>query len=312
MDKKVVEFAFHAKWGALLALLRIHPHLANTASCPRGYTPLHQAAWHGADLSVVGELLAIGADRGIKTHNKNQTAQEIAKEKHADRLDLQYVLAPGNRNLSQMMRKVVAENPDLFSAYDGNHVVCDRLIECFCSAWTTGSNEDVEGRLDSAFMAITGVPLSSSHAITFEPSEHFLFEVDANFWRGRFLSLMRENMLQAHLIPIQEEWAVISDLFDPAPSQWGLRGDLFLWMEMRQAFCHVEIPRLPEDLARLISAAFTMFTNARLEKDATVHVKRLARGGMSSGMVSGEFWSEKFIPIMIQRSKWLQRTWRRK
>jgi hypothetical protein len=312
LDENVAELAFHGKWSELLTFLRRHPDLANTESKSKGYTPLHQAAWHGADLSVVGELLSIGADRALKTYYRGQTAQEIAKEKHADRLDLEYVLAPRRLNLSQMMRKVVADIPDLFSAYDGNQVVCDRLIECFCSAFINSTSEDAEGRLDSAFMAITGVPLSSSRAITFEPSEHFLFEVDANFWKGRFLSAIQTNMSRAHLIPIQEAWAVISDLFDPAPSQWGLRGDLFLWMEMRQAFCHIEIPRQPEDLGRLISAAFAMFTGASLEKGATVHVKHLARGGMSSGMVSGEFWCEKFIPLIVQRSKWLRETWQRK
>jgi hypothetical protein len=189
-------------------------------------------------------------------------------------------------------------------------VVCDRLIECFCSDWISGTNENVEGRLDSAFRAITGVPLLSALAITFEPCEHFVFEVDANFWKGRFLPLLQANMSRGHLTPIQEEWAVISDLFDPAPSQWGLRRDLFLWMEMRQAFCHVEIPRQPQDLARLVSTAFALFTGTTLAKDVTVHVKHLARGGMSSGMVSGEFWSERFIPLMMQRSKWLQETWR--
>jgi hypothetical protein len=95
-------------------------------------------------------------------------------------------------------------------------VICDRLIECFCSDWTSGTNEDVEGRSDSAFGALTGVSLSSSRAITFKPCEHFVFEVDANFWRGRFLPPIQADMSQAHLIPIPEEWAVISDLFDPA------------------------------------------------------------------------------------------------
>jgi hypothetical protein len=273
---------------------------------------LHQAAWHGADLSVIGELLAIGADRGLTTHNKNQTAQDIAQEKHGDRLDLEYVLAPGKRNLSQMMRKVVADNPDLFGAYDGNQVVCDRLIECFCSDWISDTSEGVEGRLESAFRTITGVPLLSSRAITFKASENYRFKVDSDFWRSRFLPLLQANISRAHVTPIQEEWAVISDLFDPAPPAWGLRGDLFLWMEMRQALCHVEIPRQPQDLARLISAAFVLFTGATLAKDVEVHVKHLARGGMSSGMVSGEFWSERFIPLMIQRLKWLQETWQRK
>ena len=310
MERNIAELAFHGQWQALLPMLRHHPDLANTASERSGYTPLHQAAWHGADLAVIGELLAIGADRGIRTHNKNQTAQDIAKEKHAARPDLEYVLAPGKLNLSQMMRKVVADVRGLFKDYDGNQVVCDRLIECFCSDWIVSTNEDVAVRLDSAFKTITGVSLLSSRAITFEPSEHFAFEVDTNFWRGRFLPLLQENTARARLTPIQKEWAVISDLFDPAPSTWGLRGDLFLWMEMRQALCHVEIPRDPQGLARLLSAAFELFTGTALTTDVEVYVKRLARGGMSSGMVSGRFWSQNLVPLLIQRASWLQETWR--
>ena len=75
------ELAFHGTWNVLLRVLREHPHLVNVGSDSKGYSPLHQAAWHGADLSVIGALLAIGADRGQKTKSKNQTAQEIALEK---------------------------------------------------------------------------------------------------------------------------------------------------------------------------------------------------------------------------------------
>ena len=103
------------------------------------------------------------------------------------------------------------------------------------------------------------------------------------------------------MIAIEEEWAVMSDLFDPAPTQWGLRGDLFLWMEMRQALCSAEIPRRPEDLVAVVSCAFAALTGASLEKNATVHVKRFARGGMSSGMISGEFWGDKLIPLLAQQ-----------
>lgn len=68
----------------------------------RGYTPLHQAAWHGASLSVVGELLYIGADRGIRTNNKQQTALDIANEKHPERSDLAYVLMDRPLTIAQI------------------------------------------------------------------------------------------------------------------------------------------------------------------------------------------------------------------
>jgi ankyrin repeat protein len=52
----------------LLPILRDYPHLVNLPSEPKGYTPLHQAAWHGANLSVIGELLSLGADRSATTN----------------------------------------------------------------------------------------------------------------------------------------------------------------------------------------------------------------------------------------------------
>lgn len=67
INDQILKLAFHGEWDILLSILRNDPHLVNQSSEPKGYTPLHQAAWYGADLSVVAELLAIGADRSIKT-----------------------------------------------------------------------------------------------------------------------------------------------------------------------------------------------------------------------------------------------------
>lgn len=311
MNKHVSELAYQGNWTELLPLLRARPDLVNHASESKGYTPLHQAAWHSASLAVVGELLALGADTGLRTRDKSQTAIEIANEKHADRLDLEYVLAPRRRSLSQLIRKVVSDNPALFGPYDGNQVVCDRLIECFSSVLREGTEEELETRLDVAFRVVTGVPLSSSRPIKFEPAESFGFGADPNFWRDQFLPLLRANIFRAHVIPIEKEWAAVSDLFDPAPTQWGLRGDLFLWMEMRQVLCHAEIPKQPEELAQTISSVFTALTGTLLERTVDVRVKRLARGGLSSGEVCGDFWAAKFIPLIQTRSLWLQETWRR-
>jgi hypothetical protein len=300
---QVCTLAYHGKWGELLSVLRDHPELVNVESGSNGYSPLHQAAWHGANLSVVGGLLKLGADRSQKTRNKGQVAHQIACEKHEGRQDLEYILAPGGRNLSQLIRKVMADNQDLFDAYDGNQLLCDRLVECFCSSWGVVSNSNIDETIDSALMTLTG------GSISFCPAEHFNFETSDIFWTRRFLPALRECVSKAYRIPIEEKWAVISDLFDPAPTPWGLRGDLFLWMEMRQALCHAEIPRQPDGLIEAVSAAFRALTGTSLERDATVQITRFARGGMSGGMVSGEFWSEQFIPLLVRRSAWLRQSW---
>ena len=310
MHKQVTELAFHGNWAVLLPLLKEYPHLINATSESKGYTPLHQAAWHGARLSVVGELLALGADRRIKTRDMDQTPQDIALEQHADRADLEFILAQGERTLAQLMRKVVVDYPGLFSIYDGNKVLWDRLIECFGTDSCLHTNEDVGIRVGAAFEAVAGVALSLSPTIACGPTT-FAISADTTIWKDRLLHLLREYTSRAHVIPIEKEWAVISDLFDPAPDQWGRRGDLFLWMEMRQALCHVEIPQQAEGLEQTISSIFAALSGRDLATSGEFQVKRFGNTSASGVMISSEFWRDRFIPLLQKRSQWLQETWGR-
>jgi hypothetical protein len=66
------EFADRARdgdWQAVLATLAERPSLVNAwrPGGPSWYTPLHQAAWHGADETVVRTLLNHGAWRTLRT-----------------------------------------------------------------------------------------------------------------------------------------------------------------------------------------------------------------------------------------------------
>ncbi len=308
-SKQINTLAFRGDWEALLPVLRAHPDLVNLASESKGYTPLHQAAWHGASLSIIGELLEIGADRRIKTNNKRQTASDIANEKHPERFDLAYALSERQLTIAQLMRKVIASKPDLFGAYDGNQVLADRLVESFGSEPCPDRLDELNRRMENAFIALTGVSLSSPTKIECGPNEIFELQADTRFWVSQFLPIMSEHASQAHIVPIEKGWAVVADLFDPAPETWGLRGDLFLWIEMRQALCHVQIPEHLTDLAELVKSAFQALTGKPLRSGNDVFVSRLARGGMSSGMISGSFWTEQFIPLLEKRARWLQEMW---
>ena len=123
MHEKIAAKAFQGNWSDLLPLLRENPELVNCATKPKGYTPLHQAAWHGVSPSVIGELLALGANPSLRTNTKKQIAREIAAEKHEDRGDLQFLLSENGRTVSQLIRKVVASTKDLFTTYDGNQIL---------------------------------------------------------------------------------------------------------------------------------------------------------------------------------------------
>ena len=151
MKPKVVELAYKGEWEDLLTLLCRQPELVNAASEPNGYTPLHQAAWHGASPSVVGELLALGANPSLRTTNKNQSSRQIAAEKHPERDDLQFLLVERRRTIAQLMRKIAAETPDLFGPYDGSQVLFDRLIDCFGSDSCCESGGDFDERLSPQY-----------------------------------------------------------------------------------------------------------------------------------------------------------------
>jgi len=308
MNTTLSDLAFHGKWSDLLPLLRNNPDLVNSAKEPKGYTPLHQAAWHGASSSVVGQLLAFGANPSLRTHNKGQTAREIAEEKHPKRGDLSYLLTNEGRTVAQLMRKVAADSPALFGSYDGNQVIFDRLVEAFTISCCS-STDNFEKRYADTFKMVTGRTLVGKRPIRCIQNNVFGLESSPEFWSGRFHDLLSDLVSRAQSVPLEREWMIIADLFEPAPGQWGLRGDPFLWAEMRHAFCHVPIPDNPDDLAPFVKSAFFTLTGSELSPSVEVRVDRFARGGMSSGMVSGEFWSETFIPMVQERLVWLQESW---
>ena len=308
MSTQITELAYLGNWSALLRVLEADPGHVNSFREPNQYTPLHQAAWHGAPTDVVGALLRLGADPSLKTASKQQTSHEIAAEKHPGREDLQYLLAPRRLSIAQLIRKVVATSLELFTEYDGNQLICDRLIGFFDAAPTEDQDLDVLCRLATAFQAITGLDVARESKVQFSPVRSYNFEVDTAFWSRRLLPLVVECAARGECAPLESDWAVVADLFDPVPRQWGLRGDLFLWLEMRRAVSHVRVPENGEQLELVLRSAYAALVGA-VPSRAQVFVPRFARGGMSSGTVDGLFWERTLIPSLLQRFDWLRASW---
>ena len=92
----------------------------------------------------------------------------------------------------------------------------------------------------------------------------------------------------------------VASLFDQKPGQWGLRGDPYLWEEMRSKFIAVPLPESAEVLEALLAKAFETLTSYPLTADQKIiAIERLAHGGMSSGGVSIPFWRETAIPLLV-------------
>ncbi|MFI7692415.1 hypothetical protein ACIBQ6_25330 [Nonomuraea sp. NPDC049655] len=66
---ELADAARDGAWSTVFELLEEHPEWINGGRVggTSGYAPLHQAAWHGADVSVVHRLISRGAWRTLRT-----------------------------------------------------------------------------------------------------------------------------------------------------------------------------------------------------------------------------------------------------
>ncbi|WP_035795254.1 hypothetical protein [Butyrivibrio sp. WCD3002] len=92
----------------------------------------------------------------------------------------------------------------------------------------------------------------------------------------------------------------LSQIFDKKPEQWGLRGDPYLWDEMKEVFVGESLDISTRDLANQICEYYEKAVGEPLKYGSMVYVERFAHGGMSSGHVSGEFWICCGIPLLIE------------
>ncbi|UWR04222.1 hypothetical protein K3740_05900 [Ruegeria conchae] len=91
------------------------------------------------------------------------------------------------------------------------------------------------------------------------------------------------------------------DLFRDEPEQWGLRGDPFLWREIREKLAAVDLPSDISKAHRLLENTFWEATGQSLAFCDDFYVERFAHGGMSSGWICGKFWRERGVPKIIER-----------
>ncbi|MFD0276838.1 ankyrin repeat domain-containing protein [Kitasatospora sp. NPDC127111] len=79
-------------WNRVFELIASAPHWIGVNDArlggPSGYTPLHQAAWHGADSEVVTRLLELGAWRTLRTSSGERAVDIAAARGHVRLLDL--------------------------------------------------------------------------------------------------------------------------------------------------------------------------------------------------------------------------------
>ena len=91
----------------------------------------------------------------------------------------------------------------------------------------------------------------------------------------------------------------VSIIFELPPKQWGLRGDPYLWEELQQYFKTISLPCSEASFMQYFASFFQEITNRSFKGDSNFFVEKYARGGMSSGCISLNFWKEQALPLLI-------------
>ena len=92
----------------------------------------------------------------------------------------------------------------------------------------------------------------------------------------------------------------LSVIFERKPDQWGLRGDPYLWEEMKEQCVGKSLDIDDYGIAAFVEEYFKKATGKPLSVETRAYVERFAHGGMSSGSVCGSFWLSKGIPVLIE------------
>lgn len=93
----------------------------------------------------------------------------------------------------------------------------------------------------------------------------------------------------------------VSEIFEKEPVQWGLRGDPFLWRELKEKMKGITMPSSVEALQALIEIEYEKSTGQSIHVMEIIGIERFKSRGMSSGCVSPEFWATKAIPLLLSR-----------
>ena len=94
------------------------------------------------------------------------------------------------------------------------------------------------------------------------------------------------------------------DVFDPPPDQWGLRGDPYLWDDLKHRLAEARPPDSAWTARRQLHEEFEQLVgvppNPYLGQDH-VRVEAFAHGGMSGGMVDLRTWHDRLMPLLLER-----------
>lgn len=100
----------------------------------------------------------------------------------------------------------------------------------------------------------------------------------------------------------------INDLFNAKPSQWGLRGDPYLWKELRNSLMEIESPLSQAAFEEALEHQFYHFIerHGKQTSEDIIWFEHFPQSGMSGGLISLKWWQETGLPFLKNRFRELE------
>ena len=102
----------------------------------------------------------------------------------------------------------------------------------------------------------------------------------------------------------------IADLFRHEPIDWGLRGDPYLWKDMRDRFLDWLLPDSIEELDGRIRRSFEELAGASIDSKEPIFNPNYDTGGMSSGHIDPQFWRTQALEHLRRQFEY-DKGWKR-
>ena len=117
----------------------------------------------------------------------------------------------------------------------------------------------------------------------------------------KYLRMLEEkHCLSIYFFSLPSKEMLSSLLLQP-PERSGLRGDQFLWIELLKKLSAEAIPDSDEKLLAIVHKQLEEILGEEIKSEKEYFRESLNFGGMSGGMVSGEYWLKTGIPYILEK-----------
>ena len=91
----------------------------------------------------------------------------------------------------------------------------------------------------------------------------------------------------------------LSQIFENEPESWGLRGDPFLWEDLKEKLSQYTIEKSNNNIETILKFNFEILTGHNIDHEDQIFLEKYKNNGMSSGHIDVSGWRNNIIPLLV-------------